>query len=276
VIKIFRLLFIFFIFVFIPFKEGVQKTDSAFPKGLKKKGVREWKVLEKLYTGALSRPLVPKTRIPKKIHQIWLGGELPKSYLSWQMSWQRHHPDWEYRLWTDADLADFIFSDKKRFLKATNKAEQADILRYEILYRYGGLYVDTDFECLKAFDLLHMHCDFYCGLEAKMPYHNRPAIGNALIGSVPGHPILKRCLEEISKHETQGDPLKIQKYTGPCCLTRAFLQLCETKGYFNVAFPFTYFYPLPSHLREEGGCKERWIQKESFAIHYWNMSWVPK
>lgn len=276
---VFILLFIFLILgekreisaPFLPFKRGIQKSDSAFPKGLNKKGIREWKFLEKLYMRALSRPGI-KLRIPKIIHQIWLGGALPENCLNWQKSWQEHHPDWEYRLWTDADLADFAFSDKKRFLKAINKAEQADILRYEILYRYGGLYVDTDFECLKPFDPLHMHCDFYCGLEAKLAHHNRPAMGNALIGSIPGHPILKRCLEQISKQETGGEPLKIQRYTGPHCLTRAFL--CDQGDHLNVAFPFSYFYPLPSHLREEGGCKEKWVQEESFGIHYWSMTWV--
>ena len=119
--------------------------------------------------------------------------------------------------------------------KAENKAEQSDILRYEILYRYGGLYVDVDFKCLKPHDSLLNHCDFYVGLEAKLPKNKHPAIGNAIIASVPGHPIFKECLEGISKEETLGDPDTIQWVTGPQALCRAFFNLCDKGEYRNVA-----------------------------------------
>lgn len=259
---------------FISFEKAMQRADPRFPKRLSQRKLKQWNLLKQLYHKALSRPPSPEARIPKIIHQIWLGGPLPEKYLSLQQSWQQHHPDWEYRLWSDADLADFPFTCRDRFDLAINKGEQSDILRYEILYRYGGLYVDTDFECLRSFDVFHHTCDFYCGLEAKFPKQHNPAMGNALIGSVAGHPILKRCLEEIAKHETGGDPDLIQIYTGPICLCKAFMQLCTEGDYRSVAFPFTTFYPLPASFREEGTCKEKWVKDESFGIHYWNASWV--
>jgi mannosyltransferase OCH1-like enzyme len=259
---------------FISFDTAMQHADPQFPKGLSRKRLKQWNLVKQLYTKSLSRRPSLEARIPKIIHQIWLGGTLPEKYLSLQKSWQHHHPDWEYHLWTDADLTDFPFTHRERFMAAINKGEQSDILRYEILYRYGGLYVDTDFECLKPFDLLHRMCDFYCGLEAKFPEHRRPAIGNALIGSIAGHPILKRCLEEIAKHETREDPTLIQTYTGPTCFCKAFMQLCADEKYCTVAFPFTTFYPLPAAFREEGVCKKKWVKDESFGIHYWSLSWL--
>jgi len=258
---------------FVSFESAIQQADPQFPKGLSRKKLKQWNLLKYLYTKALARPGT-EMRIPKIIHQIWLGGPLPEKYLSLQKSWQKFHPDWEYRLWTDADLDDFPFMHRERFMQAVNKGEQSDILRYEILFRYGGLYVDTDFECLRSFDVLHQVCDLYCGLEAKFPEHKSPAIGNALIGSVAGHPILKQCLEEIALHVTEADPTLIQTYTGPACFCKAFMQLCTQGNYRNVAFPFTTFYPLPSAFREEVEFKEKWIKKESFGIHYWSLSWL--
>ena len=35
---------------------------------------------------------------------------------------------------------------------ARNLAERADVLRYEILRRHGGVYVDVDVECLRPLD----------------------------------------------------------------------------------------------------------------------------
>ena len=69
--------------------------------------------------------------------------------------------------------------------------KRSDIVRYEILHAFGGLYIDTDFECLKSFDILH-HCyTFYIGTLSS---HN-VGIGNGIIGSVAGHPLLRWCIE---------------------------------------------------------------------------------
>jgi inositol phosphorylceramide mannosyltransferase catalytic subunit len=261
---------------FISFNECMRKKDPKFGKTpfKYKKTKQQWKLLKELYNKHLSAPPSLQPRIPKIIHQIWLGGELPQKYYHLQKSWQQHHPDWEYRLWTDADLADFHFTHRQRFEKAVNKGEQSDILRYEILYQFGGLYVDTDFECIKPHDPLHHHCDFYIGLEVKMPGEHRPFMGNALIGSVAGHPILKHCLDGISKTEACGNNADlIQKTTGPQCLSSAFLKLCNQGEFRNVAFPFTYFYPLPAVDRKNALPKEKWLHEESFGIHYWYVSW---
>src|ERR1700733_22270 len=86
---------------FIPFETAMQRADSEFPKGLTRRKYKQWTLLKRLYTRALSRSPDSKARIPKTIHQIWLGGPLPEKYLNLQRSWQRQNPDWEYRLWTD-------------------------------------------------------------------------------------------------------------------------------------------------------------------------------
>ena len=42
--------------------------------------------------------------IPKVIHQTWKSAELEQPFKSFQASWRLHHPEWEYRFWTDQDL----------------------------------------------------------------------------------------------------------------------------------------------------------------------------
>src|SRR5438876_9483420 len=46
----------------------------------------------------------PELKIPKIIHQIWLGSPVPSVYEPFMKSWQEKHPDWEYRLWTDENV----------------------------------------------------------------------------------------------------------------------------------------------------------------------------
>ena len=41
------------------------------------------------------------------------------------------------------------------YAKAPNFGEASDILRYGLLLTQGGLYVDTDFECVQSVEALH-------------------------------------------------------------------------------------------------------------------------
>jgi hypothetical protein len=109
--------------------------------------------------------------IPKIIHQIWIG-PLPAP-TKWMQTWQDMNPDWEYMLWDN----DKCFSRKWRnqwmidayLYKADDETFQsarqktftgekatlfhwhviADILRYEILFEYGGYMPGADTECVK-------------------------------------------------------------------------------------------------------------------------------
>jgi mannosyltransferase OCH1-like enzyme len=114
--------------------------------------------------------LSEKNVIPKKIHQIWLGGELPENYKRLTESWLKYNPDWEYKLWTDSDVIDLDFPNKGIFNSISNLGMKADLLRIEILNKFGGLYADIDFECLKSFDDMN-RLSFYTGIiMLKLPW----------------------------------------------------------------------------------------------------------
>ena len=50
--------------------------------------------------------------IPRILHQIWLGGSpIPEEFLEFSAGWRRHHPHWEYRLWTDRRLPRLVHGD---------------------------------------------------------------------------------------------------------------------------------------------------------------------
>jgi hypothetical protein len=88
--------------------------------------------------------------IPHIIHQIWLGGEPPTQVRTWLKGWCNHHPEWEHRLWTDENRPSL--RNEAAFLRAPSFAMKADLLRYELLLDWGGIYIDADFECHRAID----------------------------------------------------------------------------------------------------------------------------
>ena len=156
--------------------------------------------------------------IPRTIHHIWIGPDpLPDDHRPWIKSWKRHHPKWEHRLWTEDNLPeDPIRPEVLERLRAP--VERADILRLEILYRQGGVYVDTDLECLRPLDDVIGDADFV-GVCLKPG-----RVTNTFIASVPGHPLLERAMRELRPMEeywtmsSDSDPLK--QVAGPPLLRR--------------------------------------------------------
>ena len=154
-------------------------------------------------------------RIPKVIHVIWVGpNPFPKEAVENVNSWVEKHPDWTIKFWTDRRrplpnrhmelklVSDFNFKTLGAYYEATdNYAEKSDLLRYEVLYQEGGLYVDHDVKCFKSFASFHHNFDLYCGLE---PPHepvldSSISVNNNVIGVCPGHSVLKKTIEHVNE-----------------------------------------------------------------------------
>jgi inositol phosphorylceramide mannosyltransferase catalytic subunit len=216
-------------------------------------------------------------RIPKIIHQIWLGCPFPEKYRAFQASWTAMHPDWKYCLWTEKEIDELNLINKKQYDQTRNFGCKSDIARYEILYRFGGLYIDTDFECLKSFDILHYSFDFYaCCVD-----DDKFAIANGIMACKAGHPILKKCIDNLKNKNVSSNNFEdIMANTGPYFLTNCFLESLPNAREKNVIFPSTIFFPFPHQCRHTNDSlqtiKNKWIRQESFAIHWWECSWQKK
>jgi hypothetical protein len=158
---------------------------------------------------------IAEQRIPKVVHFIWIGPKpFPRASVENVRGWMAKHPDWTFKFWTDRKrplpcpgmelhlIKDLPFLKLQTcFLKSDSYGEKSDLLRYEILYREGGVYVDHDVKCMRAFDPLNQAYDFYCGID--MPYTSSlPSCifpTNNLIGIRPNHPILFHCMETLAE-----------------------------------------------------------------------------
>ncbi len=239
----------------------------------------------------------PEAKIPKIIHHIWLGSKLPEAYESWYQSWRKYHPDWKFIFWTDTtqnydrgkvihsfdelaaclrdgleqflvvDVHRLMFDNKRFFDAADNYGERSDILKWEIVYQFGGVYVDTDFECLKPLDPLHHAFDFYTGLQP-LDTH-RVQLGAALFAAKPGHDFLKACVGGIAKNQ---DKKHIVTRTGPLYFTASLISTIRNASGINIILPASYLYPCSYEQR--GTKKDLWCKPESFAVHHWEGSWL--
>lgn len=136
--------------------------------------------------------------VPRVFHQIWVGPDpLPDEYRRYQQTWLDHHPGWELKLWTEDNLPrDARRPEIHERLRAP--AERANILRLELLWREGGVYVDTDFECRRSIEPLVEDAALFITLA-------KPGrVNNALMGAVAGSTILDEALEKLRPVEFFG------------------------------------------------------------------------
>jgi len=223
----------------------------------------DWQRVKELYL--LNEP-DDIERLPKRIHQVWLGSPVPDCYRKYMSSWQRYHPTWDYYVWTDVDVKSIEITNRAAFDRAQNPAMRSDILRYEILRQYGGLYVDTDFECLRPFDDL-LYLNFFTGIS----YDSVLQLYNGLIACRPNHPIINDCVKINTTYDGNKGS-RIINETGAYHFTRCFLRNITNK---TVAFPMDYFYPYPNSLKGAGD-PYSFVTDKTYALHHWAVSWTKK
>lgn len=221
-------------------------------------------------------------RIPLIVHQIWLGSQVPEKFHEWMKSWV-NLLGWEYKLWTDDDVKEMVLYNQKLYDRASNYGEKTDILRLEILWNYGGLYVDVDYECLKPeiFEELHKSFDFYIGfepIEHGLVYDMYKTC-NALIGAIPGHPLIQDFMEHMYENARKYQYQTAIEKTGPDYLTRiifAYEQNDSSSQNRNIYLPCTFFCPFSAPEVKTLSQEELLLQMplEAAAIHYWTGSWI--
>ena len=91
-------------------------------------------------------------KVPKIIWQTMKTNRVPAIMKNYAATWIGHNPEYEYRFYDDNDIINFIKSDFPDYLEAYNKikygASKADLWRYLIMYKYGGVYADMDCRCI--------------------------------------------------------------------------------------------------------------------------------
>ena len=189
--------------------------------------------------------------IPKIIHQIWIGEN--KMPLLWMKSFYNDYlktfPDWKYCLWTEKEIDKLNMINREIYDKEPTYWGKSDILRYELLFRFGGIYIDADSvwvnnknleKCInKASDTGLFFAKSHC----------QGQIANGVIGSVPNHPFFKEIMDKIIPRYNSMINEHVAVKIGPVFITKIL------ENYNPTIFPPEYFYP------------SAWGQTENCLLH---------
>lgn len=106
-------------------------------------------------------------RIPKIIHYAWFGGSsIPNRHQKYIEGWKEFCPEWEFICWNEHnyDITRNHYMHQAYLSKKWGFVP--DYLRKDVIYRYGGIYLDTDVEIVKPLDDL-LYQDGFCAFEGK-------------------------------------------------------------------------------------------------------------
>ena len=195
------------------------------------------------------------TTIPKVIHYVWVGGK-PLSPLAEQclLSWQKYLPDYQIKRWDETN-SPMNHPYVQAMYKAKKWAFVADYIRFFILTRDGGIYLDTDTEVLKSFTDLLTHQAFFGQTKDGVT-----AAG--VIGAVPNHPAIRAMLAEYDKAITMENVR-----TSPMVVT----EVLKNKSFEGVqVYDYRYFNPC-----DDGEVCTTDKLVFAYARNHWAESWVP-
>ena len=203
-------------------------------------------------------------KIPQIIHQIWIGDKpAPKKLME---TWSIKNPDFEYIYWNEEEIIkrglQLQCHEKINMINEING--KADIIRWEILYEYGGVFIDADSICIEPLD------DYFMCKKAFASYENEQVrkglVATGTMGFYPKHPLCRDIIEWIKSHDSTDF---IKNYpawysVGPGVLTR-FL---ETGNYSDFSvFPSHVF--LPVHFAGDPYIGH----KKVYAHQYWGTNY---
>lgn len=192
------------------------------------------------------------SRIPKKLHFIWVGDESqrPDAYID---TWRQQHSDFEVMVWGNKEWKDGHWLNRQQMDRICRQergfAGVADLMRWEILFNEGGFALDADSVCLRRLPDWLFECDLFAVWENE---HARPGlVANGYVGSIPGHEVIRSVITElqgivdITKHfvwrKLRFKKRKVWQTTGPVPFTKAIF---ESKQRNMTILPSHFFLPI--------------------------------
>ncbi|XP_060599071.1 uncharacterized protein LOC132752723 [Ruditapes philippinarum] len=202
--------------------------------------------------------------IPHILHQTSKTEHVKASYKGYIKSFTDTNPDWQYYFWTDDSARKLVLEKRPDFIPVWDSYEdpvnRADALRYVVLYEFGGVYADLDFECLRP--LARVTSKYACIFSPEpfemsvLTYNRHYFMSNAIMMCRPKHPFFKLMIDNLFLYQVLREKIDV---AGPTFVTSNFLQYNNLQQHYNDFYkelkpqsnsPFFYKGALPEDHSE--------------------------
>ena len=212
--------------------------------------------------------------ISRIIHYCWFGGNpLPDDANKCIASWKKYFPDYEIKEWNesnfDLNCCDYV----KEAYQAKKWAFVSDYARFWILYKYGGLYFDTDVEVIKPMDDIIAKGAFM-GWELPNSDGKSSVAPGLCLGSEKGDPLYKEILDKFASMSFWNSEGKRNTYSMVPMVTDLLIDhglkhdgtMQKVDG--TTIYPSDYFCPMDPTT----GIVEK--TPNTVSIHWYDSSWM--
>lgn len=210
--------------------------------------------------------------IPKIIHYCWFGDKsLGESEFACIETWKKMLPDYRIFEWNEKN---FSLENTCEYVKQAYSEKKwafvSDYVRMAVLYKYGGIYLDTDVEVIRSFNPLLDENAFICSeslysmctatigakkhadiiLEFLRLYNNRSFVVNGKIDYSPNSKLLFNYLHDKYGYISNNNICNINKKI--------------------TIYPSCYFSPLNCYTMKE------FRTSNTYSIHRYSATWKNK
>lgn len=216
--------------------------------------------------------------IPKIIHYCWFGrNPLPELAQKCIASWRKYLPDYEIKEWNEDNFDVNIIPYTAEAYAMKKYAFVSDYARFWILYKYGGIYFDTDVEVIRPIDDIVERGPFMgCETDGKegVASHERTANPGLGLGVAPGLGLIRKMLDYYEDKHFEFHPDIVTQETVVHIATRILFEsgMQNVKGIQQVGdvwiYPREYFCPInvtTNRLR---------ITPNTRTIHHYAGTWI--
>lgn len=220
--------------------------------------------------------------IPKIIHYCWFGrGPLPELAQKCIASWKRYLPDYEIKEWNEDNFDVNIIPYTAEAYALKKYAFVSDYARFWILYKYGGIYFDTDVEVIRPIDDIVNKGNFM-GFETDPNPSQSDDASEASInpglgmGVAPGLGIINHMLHFYDGQHFVHEANMRNQITVVHIATKVLLGngLKNVPGIQHVAD--TYIYPSDYFCPINVTTGRIHVEKDTRTIHHYAGTWVDK
>ena len=215
--------------------------------------------------------------MPKIFHFIWIGDKpMPQFGVKLIDTWKQKHPDWEIIIWDNDKVEQFFLNhdspyflfNQKAYLETDIFAQKTDLLRLEILFWFGGVYIDIDFVCLKNIESLLKTTKVFGVWSRK---RDDDWIDTGILGSVPHHRALWKAIMKagINCNRSDNSSVDLVFTTGPGLITEVWKTDNDV-----TKFPSICFYPFSVVFGEEFQNIHKYLN--SYGVHLFLQSYTDR
>jgi mannosyltransferase OCH1-like enzyme len=153
--------------------------------------------------------------IPRILHFVWVGDESKTPHKTIDR-WRDLNPSFEVKVWGNADLSSgWQLADNMRYFASKELCGVADCIRWEVLYRQGGIALDADLEASRAIPDWMLEPEVWACWESELL---RPGlVSNGSVGARPRNPLIGQIISDLTKDKPMGR--RAWEFSGPVRLT---------------------------------------------------------